>query len=72
MNYILDLLIVSLFISACANLALYLLLTRVKKKKPEMSYDCRMLLADLATGPALVKIDYVDRGEVFLRSPRQT
>ncbi len=40
------------------------------KKKIAETYDVQALLRDLATGPGLVKIEYVDRSDLFLRSPR--
>ena len=65
-----DLIIISLILSLLGNLSLYIYITKIVKKKPEATYDVRALLADLATGPALLKIEYVDRGDVLLRSPR--
>jgi hypothetical protein len=44
----------------------------VKSKKPAYTYDAQALLRDLMSGPALLKVEYVDRGEVLLRSPRHT
>jgi hypothetical protein len=71
MDLILDLLIVILALSLIGNGALVLLLNKkAKAKPPEYTYDARAILADLATGPALVKIEYLSRDDIFLRSPR--
>lgn len=66
-----DLIVVLFILSLAINGALiFFLLKKAKTKKPEYTYDARALMADLATGPALVKMEYMDRSDIFLRSPR--
>ena len=70
MSYLLDLLIILFALSFASNVALVVVIRKSKKTKREVSYDAKALLRDLATGPALIKVDYVDRADVLLRSPR--
>lgn len=70
-NIWLDLTIILLALSIAGNLVLLIYaLKSPKKEKRQMTYDATALLRDLASGPALVKIEYVDRADVLLRSPR--
>lgn len=73
MNYTLDLIIAICCLSIASNIALVIFIIlnrRLKKTKGEVSYDARALLRDLASGPALIKVEYVDRADILLRSPR--
>lgn len=65
-----DLISSLLVVSAFANVILTVLFLKKPKTKTEVTYDAQAVLRDLATGPALIKIEYVDRSEVLLRSPR--
>lgn len=66
-----DLFLVLFLLSLAANGACaHFLRKKSKEKKPEYTLDARAILADLATGPALVKIEYLSRDDIFLRSPR--
>lgn len=57
--------------SAVLNLVFTaLLLKKPAKSPPQPTYDVQALLKDMASGPALLKIEYVDRADVLLRSPR--
>lgn len=67
---ILDLLIILLTLSIFANLALGYLALKKSKRVIQETYDVQALLRDLASGPALLKIEYLDRADVLLRSPR--
>lgn len=70
-NLWLDLSIGLCFVSLSLNAFLIIYFTKVKPKpKQEFTYDAQAILRDLATGPALIKVEYVDRSEVLLRSPR--
>lgn len=44
--------------------------TKKPKKSIQQTYDVQALLRDLASGPALLKVEYLDRADVLLRSPR--
>lgn len=65
-----DLMFMCLGMSICLNAAFSLYLFKFQKKKPVPTYDVNLLMRDLVTGPALVKIEYVDRSDILLRSPR--
>lgn len=58
--------------SLLANTALAFLALRrpADSKKPSYTYDAQAMLRDLMSGPLLLKVEYVDRSEVLLRSPR--
>lgn len=57
--------------SAVLNLVFTaLLFKKPAKPPPQPTYDVQALLRDMASGPALLKIEYVDRADVLLRSPR--
>jgi hypothetical protein len=58
-----------LLISLVANFYLF---RKIKSAKPKLtqSIEVRDLLRDLVTGPALIKIERVDPGSVFIHSPR--
>ena len=58
--------------SICGNIFLTIYIKKLLSKKPEATYDAKALMADLCTGPGLLKIEYVDRGDFFLRSPRDS
>lgn len=62
--------ICGLLISLSFNALLAALCLKKQKRKIEYTYDVRALMQDLSTGPGLVKIEYVDRADVLLRSPR--
>ena len=57
-------------LSLLINLALIFYVIKKKPSQKQLTIDARMILQDLISGPALVKIEYLDRSEVFLRSPR--
>lgn len=58
-------------VSIALNCVFAFFLTRKSKRSPpQETYDVQALLRDLASGPALVKIEYMDRADVLLRSPR--
>lgn len=59
-----------LTVSVIANIALLFKPKSKVTNKKELTKDARDILSDLMTGPALVKIEYIDRSEVLLRSPR--
>jgi hypothetical protein len=40
------------------------------KKEPAPTYDAQKLLAELSRGSALLKIEVLDQGDFFIRSPR--
>jgi hypothetical protein len=71
MNYEL-LLVALLFCSLTGNLSLgfLVLFKKPESAKKEITYDVQALLRDLSTGPALLKVEYLDRADVLLRSPR--
>lgn len=56
----------SLVINALLLFAYY----RKRAQKIEYTYDAKALMRDLATGPAIVKMEYLDRSEILIRSPR--
>lgn len=56
-------------LSLAINAALYHLLKKSKKQRP-LSRSAEELMHDLTAGVALVRIERVDPGDVFLRSPR--
>ncbi len=59
-----------LLCSSCANIALAILLKRSLKKPPKaMTMTAEDVLHDLTSGPAIVKIERIDRDGLFLRSP---
>jgi hypothetical protein len=58
-------------ISVCLNIILAFLVLRKSKVKKTQNYDVTALLRDLTSpGRAMVKIEYVDQNDFFLRSPR--
>ncbi len=68
----LEILCLLLVASLSGNAWLGFLLSQKPKPQKQQTgdYDVQCLLKDLATGPALVKIEYLDRADVLLRSPR--
>lgn len=57
-------------VSLALNLTLLIFLLKKSKRTYQQTYDVQALLRDLASGPALLKIEYLDRADVLLRSPR--
>lgn len=57
-------------VSFACNLILLLLVLKKSKRTYQQTYDVQALLRDMASGPALLKIEYLDRADVLLRSPR--
>lgn len=64
-------LLASLLGLSCALNFVFAYFLRIKpKKNVQQTYDVQALLRDLASGPALIKVEYLDRSDVLLRSPR--
>lgn len=60
-----------LTLSITGNVALFLLVRRLKKSPPpQQTYDATALMHDITGGQALVRVIRVDQSEFFLRSPR--
>ncbi len=57
-------------VSLSINAILLFFVLKKSKKVINETYDVQCLLRDLASGPALMKIEYLDRADVLLRSPR--
>lgn len=65
-----DLTVSLLLISLSANIALAIYIKKKPKTVVQVTEDARSILRDLATGPALLRVEYIDRADIFLRSPR--
>ena len=61
-------LLVLLFVSLNANVVQLLLLR--KKRKTALTTDAKELLRDLASSSAVLRIQILDQGDFFLKSPR--
>ena len=57
-----------LFISLLSNIFLSFLL--IKKKKITLSKDARLLLSELSSGSAIIKVDVIDAAGIFYRSSK--
>lgn len=63
---------IALSFSFSANAALLFLHLKKPKHKKELTKDAAAIMKDLLTGngKCLVKVEYVDKEEILLRSPR--
>ena len=66
-----DLYYIGTFVSITANAVLATLLLKKKKQKKELTTDASAILHDLTRGPSLLKIEYINRDDIFLKSPRE-
>jgi len=64
------LLTISLFVIAFLSLKLRRLSILCKNLEKNPTYDARVLLNDLTSGNALVKVTPINSSDFFLRSPR--
>lgn len=70
MDLLTNIVILLLALSLLVNVWLIVYAKKIVPKKSALTVDAQMLLRDLMNGPALLKVDYLDRADVLLRSPR--
>jgi len=63
--------IAALIASVAGNIYLFIKCKKQQQKK-EYTVEAKELLANILSGPALIKISVIDKGDFFLRSPRDS
>lgn len=69
MDILMPMALVILTLSLCGNALLFTLYRR-ERKSPVPTTDAQELLAQICSGPTLLKIQIIDRQDIFLKSPR--